>query len=336
MASSAAARDSIFSAMTRRSPSTSRLLGFGGPLILALALAAAQLGCYRPGIVDGGLRCNLEAGSGKASCPEGFKCESSSGTCKRHPNDGGPDVKPDVPPDVPNDGPMDAPVECLTPRANCTATPDAGLCDPYCQTGCGCLEKCSINTAGALTCNQLKGGQVRYNEDPCEVQAPGSQSQIDQCAPGLFCLEDNCTSGTGNGRCHQFCRTDGECASAACNRDAGGGFKFCDATFVDCIPLPGSANAGCPAGGILACWISTSDVSKTVCDCQFSAALHEGDVCTRSRECFVGLVCAPNPLGTKVCARVCRLGGPASDCPTGACQTLTDNGKTNTTFGFCR
>jgi hypothetical protein len=310
-------------------------LQFAGPILLAL-IVASSLGCYRPNVVDGKLKCNFDAGVGKASCPEGFKCELSSMTCKRHPNnDGGLDLKidasdMDAPVDGPTDGGMD--VDCFTPRANCTA--DAGLCDPYCQSGCGCLEKCSVNTAGALTCNPLKSGQVRNNLDPCEIQSPGSQNQIDQCSQGLFCLEDSCTMGTGGGRCHQFCRADNECPGGPCNRDAGGGFKYCDVAFADCVPLPSSANTGCV--GILACWISTSDVSKTVCDCQFSTALHENDTCTRSRECFVGLVCAPNQTGVKVCSRVCRIGGPASDCPTGTCQTLSENGKTNTTFGFCR
>jgi hypothetical protein len=328
--------------MTIGSPSTSRLRRFGGPVACTLAVVAAvaQLGCFKPNIVDGGLKCNLEAGVGKAPCPEGFKCEASSGTCKRHPSDAGVvDMKPDVPNvDAPDDRSDvgDTLPDCFMPRANCTATPDAGICDPFCQTGCGCLEKCSVNTAGAVTCNLLKSGQVRGIQQPCEVQAPGSPDQIDQCSPGLFCLEDSCTSGGGGGRCYQFCRGDNECDSAPCNRDAGGGFKFCDVPFDDCSPLPPPLNSGCPGTG-LTCYIATSDVSKTLCDCQFSAALRENDVCTRSRECFAGLVCVQDQLGTNRCTRVCRLAAPSpGDCPVGTCRTLTDNGKTNATFGFCR
>jgi hypothetical protein len=322
--------------MPRASRLTSRSsLQIEGLLLLASVVAALG-GCYKPNVVDGKLRCNLDAGAGKAQCPEGFKCELSSMTCKKHPNDGGVDMVIDAPGiDAPGDAPVDTPTVCFMPKANCTATPDAGLCDPFCQTGCGCIEKCSVNTAGALTCNPLKSGQVRGLQEPCEVQAPGSQNQIDQCAPGLFCLEDSCTVGTGMGRCHQFCRADNECNGSTCNRDAGGGFKYCDVPFADCNPLAAASTSnGCP--GILFCYIATSDVSQTLCDCQFPPGLREGDVCTRSRECNPGLVCVQDQLGTNRCTRVCRVAMGATDCPVGTCRTLTDGGKTNATFGFCR
>jgi hypothetical protein len=227
-----------------------------------------------------------------------------------------------------------SPEVCFDARPSCTPT-DAALCDPFCQTGCGCVEKCSVNTMGAATCNQLAPGQMRGVQQPCEAQSSGTATQIDQCVPGLVCVEDACASGTSNGRCYQFCRADNDCTDAPCNRDAGGGFKYCDVPFVSCTPLPGSNNTGCPGGsGSLICYIATSDVSRTLCDCQFPPGLGPDDVCTRSRECNVGLVCVENTLGTKVCTRVCRLNG--NDCPVGTCRTLTENGKTNPTFGFCR
>jgi hypothetical protein len=305
----------------------------GWPFAVAILAGGVPFGCYKPNIKDGGLRCNLDAGGGK-SCPEGFRCDTSRAppTCWRNsdggvdrPSSDGPDARVDVPIEKP-------PTVCFDARPNCTAT-DAAVCDPFCQSGCGCLEKCSINTAGAATCNPLAPGQMRGVQEPCEAQSSGTAQQIDQCRPGLVCVEDACGSGSANGRCYQFCRADNDCVDAPCNRDAGGGFKYCDVPFVGCTPLPVPNNTGCPAPSLI-CYIATSDVSRQICDCQFPPGLGADDVCTRSRECNAGLVCVANQLGTKVCTRVCRLTG--NDCPVGTCRTLTENGKTNPTFGFCR
>ena len=119
------------------------------------------------------------------------------------------------------------------------------------------------------------------------------------------------------------------------DRDIGGGIKVCDVPFDDCVPLPSSANTGCP-GMALGCWLSTTDPSKTICDCQFPPGLGEGDLCTRSRECYPGLVCVDRQgLGFTECARVCRLGVPA-DCNGSPCATYMIGMVANTTFGFCR
>jgi len=309
-------------------------LRIGQPLALAILAGGVSLACYKPNIKDGGLRCNLDAGIGK-SCPEGFRCDTSRAppTCWRNP-DGGVDRPFDA-----GDGRVDMQMMetkpetavCFDARLNCSAT-DAGVCDPFCQSGCGCVEKCSVNTGGAATCNPLAPGQVRGVLQPCEALSSGTAKQTDQCAPGLVCVNDACGGGA-NGRCYQFCRSDNECTDAPCNRDAGGGFRYCDVPFVACTPLPGSNNTGCPGPGLI-CYIATSDVSREICDCQFPPGILEGDVCTLSRECTVGLACVANQLGTKVCTRVCRLNG--MDCPVGTCRTLTENGKTNSTFGFCR
>jgi hypothetical protein len=219
---------------------------------------------------------------------------------------------------------------------NCTATAGGGLCDPYCQTGCGCKEKCSVTTAGALTCKALPTGlQVRTLLQPCQIQNGGTVNQNDQCAPGLVCVEDACGSASGSGRCYQFCRNDGECTNAPCiDKGAGGGFKVCDVPYDDCVPLAAGMNTGC-IGNALMCYLSTSDPSKTICDCEFPPGLREMDVCTRSRECNPGLVCVdPNGQGTRLCTRVCRLTVP-SDCSFGSCRVYMDNGVANTTYGYC-
>jgi hypothetical protein len=307
--------------------------GCRAPLALLLVSAAQQISCYKPSIVDGydgGFKCNLEAGPDHR-CPEGFQCDSMVQKCVRQIRDAGTDRNTDG---------SDAEVEpiCFPPRPNCTATPDAGTCDPYCETGCGCVEKCSVNTMGALTCNPPASGQQRKLLEPCQVQMAGTATQIDQCAPGLLCLVDSCGGGD-TGRCYQFCRSDMECtyggpaSVAPCNRDVGGGFKVCDVPFDDCSPLAPPNNTGC-TGSALGCYIATSDVSKTICDCQVPPGLREGDVCTLSRECNVGLVCVDtNGQGTKQCTRACRLN--PNSCLVGTCRMLMQGGVVNTTFGFC-
>jgi len=216
------------------------------------------------------------------------------------------------------------------------------MCDLYCRTGCGCLEKCSVNTAGALTCKLPAAGQQRTLMQPCQIQAAGTANQIDQCAPGLVCLEDSCGGGGGSGRCYQFCRSDAECtdttgmpSAAPCNKDVGGGLKVCDVPYDDCVPLPASGNTGC-SGAAIGCYLSTSNPAKTICDCEFPPGLMETDLCTRSRECHIGLVCVdPNGQGNKQCTRVCRLTVP-TDCLVGTCRTYSEGNVSNATYGYCR
>jgi hypothetical protein len=224
---------------------------------------------------------------------------------------------------------------CVDARGACTPTPGGGLCDPYCQTGCECPKKCSVNTAGAATCNAIAGGQQRTLLQPCQVQEAGTANQIDQCAPGLVCLADSCGSGGGTGRCYQFCRNDGECTNAPCSVALGGGFKVCDVPYDDCVPLPSSANTGC-MGAALGCYLSTSDPSKTICDCEFPPGRGQMDLCTYSRECHVGLVCVDvKAMGFKECTPVCRLAVP-NDCTVGTCRIYMENGVANATYGYCK
>jgi hypothetical protein len=193
-----------------------------------------------------------------------------------------------------------------------------------------------VNTNGALTCNDLTpGAQVHGLGGPCDIRSRGTAGQTDQCDYGLVCLEDTCGGGGSSGRCYQFCQTNADCTDAPCDRAIGGGFKVCDVPFDECVPLPANGNTGC-AGSALGCWLSTTDPSKTICDCQFAPGLGEGDLCTRSRECYPGLVCVDRQgLGFTECARVCRIGVPA-DCNGGPCATYMIGGVANTTYGFCR
>jgi hypothetical protein len=305
--------------------------GAGWPLAALLAVAT-QVACFKPNIKDGGLKCNLDAGVAKA-CPEGFKCDSMQ-NCVRN-LDGGVDRADGSDATDATDASDTRPDGCFNPKPACVPS-SGGLCDTFCQSGCtGCREKCSVNTVGTLTCNDIASTQQRGLMQPCQIQAGGTPNQVDPCLPGLVCLEDACGGGPGLGRCYQFCRSDMDCTNAPCNRDIAGGLKVCDVPYDDCVPLPASGNTGC-MGSATACYLSTTDPSRTICDCEFPPGLGETDLCVRSRECNPGLVCVPDSLGNKVCTRVCRLGGPASDCFVGSCRVYMENGIANTTYGFCR
>jgi len=317
-------------------------LRFVPPLALLLA-AAAPLACFKPAVVDGGLKCNMTAGAKR--CPDGFTCDSGDGFCKRHPSDGGVDKMPvsdasDAPEvgDVPSDQGQD----CFQPVAGCT--PGTGMCDPACQSGCnGCRDKCSINTAGTLTCNQPRmAGYPKAVMEACSIDSLGLAGQTDNCGQGLVCIQDSCFS-----RCFKFCKGDGDCTNSTCSRDVvspdGGatGQKVCDVPFVDsCVPLASNQNTGCgPTTGTMSCYISSSSPAHTICDCPMGASGPNGP-CNRSRECNRGLACVdlgpPNPI----CLQACRLNLDAgNDCSNGqVCHPYLGVPRgtvSNPNFGYC-
>jgi len=298
--------------------------------MLLVVSGSVVASCYKPTIGDL-LKC---ADAGAHACPEGFQCDSS-GYCRRHPNEGGVD-RPDA--DVGDGSVVDEPKPiCLDggPRPGCDPS-DAGVCDPFCQTGCdGCRKKCSVNTLQSLTCNDVPTGSIAGLMQFCNQYSTDLPAQTDNCGPGQVCIEDGCFP-----RCYQFCRQDSDCTNAGCNREViDGGQKICDVPFVDCTPLGGSMNMGCGVGGTMACYLSSSHPNRTICDCPFMAVGANGP-CTRSRDCIPGLACVDRgPMQPGICLQVCRLN--TDDCGTGnpeACRQYAGK-PTNTvkhpTFGFC-
>jgi hypothetical protein len=303
------------------------------PLVVLL-VGVAQIGCYKPNIRDGGLKCNLDAGPAKA-CPEGFFCNSDQ-FCVKHPTDGGVE-KSDA-----DGGPPDVPPPCYDARPNCT--PGAGMCDPFCQTGCGCREKCSINTMATLTCEEVAPGATPALYAYCNFLNYQAPTQTDDCAPGQVCLTDNCSQ-----HCYQFCRDNNDCTNAACDREVvDGGQKVCDVPFVDgCVPLIGTANRGCTGGMNVSCYLSSANPDRTICDCPGGSG-GANAMCKHSRDCVRGLACVDRQNGTpSVCLQVCRLGadggvdgGAPGECNgnPAACRRYYGNpaGSTyNPTYGFC-
>ncbi len=314
--------------------------------LLGALLASAN--CFRPQNLSGRFFC----GDGGA-CPDGLTCDRPNNLCVSSVGGasgtggskggtggkgggGGKDGGPlDVPPDRP----------CTGAIASCPST-DAGLCDPVCNTGCGqCFEKCSVNTAGALTCNAPTPGVSVGIFGQC-AQVNSGPDQTDNCAPGEFCF----TNGECGSRCYQFCRVSTDCANgASCSRDAGGGNKFCDSPPIDCNPVKGAASSrtynrcvGPPNS--LGCYLSSTS-GKTICDCEFAGGRFLDD-CTHSRDCLPGLVCYDPTGGTAPSAKcypVCRLpvdggdptnpdAGEAGCNGVGNCLPFSSGGSV---YGYC-
>jgi hypothetical protein len=227
-------------------------------------------------------------------------------------------------------GPM-----CIEPDPTCT--PGSGMCDPRCRTGCACREKCSVNTAGALTCNVPRAqGYPRAVMESCTIESNNSMQQTDNCGAGLVCIEDGCFA-----RCFKFCKNDQDCTNTSCSRDVGSGQKVCDVPWVDtCTPLGGNSNAGC-AGGNMACYISSATPEHTICDCPQNGQ-PGNSACTKTRDCFPGLACVMRPtFANPICLQVCRISLNGSDCPgmtPGSCHAYTGlppGTPSNQMFGYC-
>jgi hypothetical protein len=300
--------------------------GLAARLVLAAALCAS---CYSPKITDGGYLCNTQL---DPSCPSGFHCNAKY--CIRDGSNKIVDAAVDPPSSVETNPSLDAPVEkpvaeaghdaptelaCFQPPATCTAA--AGLkCDPVCQKGCGCREKCAV-VNGALAC-MTPFGSLGAVGDACTTATDGS----DNCAPGLTCLNDGCGS-----RCYTYCRVDQDCPTSACNRDAGGGQMVCDVPYVTCHPIKDPMTAwGCPLQNE-GCYLSPTVGDRTYCDCPFGAG-GIGASCKLSRQCDAGLVCIDPTGGNNFqCHQVCPLGSASTCIGGGSCLSLNGSAK----YGFC-
>ncbi|HVT06348.1 MAG TPA: hypothetical protein VHO67_02775 [Polyangia bacterium] len=243
---------------------------------------------------------------------------------------------------------------CLPPVASCMTNFNGGACDPVCNVGCdSCDKKCSVNSAGARTCNQLspKGKTVGIL-GVCDPSMVGSDpaTQSDDCAPGTACVAHNACGP----RCYKFCRTSADCpAGASCTIDAGGGASFCDVPNVQCDPVNGASMSALYSGCAVAtqfCYLSEQN-GQTFCDCYNNGTLGgNGSPCTHSADCIGGLVCTDLNGRGKKCLRVCRLPSPDGgadltrrDAGEAGCQAdyhncvpiLLGNGMQSPVFGAC-
>lgn len=286
------------------------------------------MACYRPHILDGGLKC---APVTVKRCPDGLQCDPASNTCRTSVADSAPiDQVPD-PADA-RDLPVDPTVDrseamCLAPRPDCVAQTPAAVCDPYCRSGCGCSNRCSVTAAGLLTCNAPGSAALAVGQT-CSILSSGMPVQTDDCAPGLVCLP-----GCGM-RCFQFCRTDADCPQSSCTRAPVPtmnlvGVKVCEVPFVACDPLNALAG-GCSTPG-QTCYLSPVVPDKSFCDCP-AGDTREGESCASPQDCIPGLTCvdAGNGAGLR-CRPACNRTVPAS-CGVGTTCRAINGSKT---YGFC-
>ncbi|HVZ72252.1 MAG TPA: hypothetical protein VHJ20_07745 [Polyangia bacterium] len=302
---------------TQASPrSTSRA---GVRVVLAAALVAV-MGCYKPTIEDGGLKC---ATSGKA-CPDGYSCGVDQ-RCRIKPvtvvDAGDGKIMSDGPSDAGGDH-MDATMCTLgvvTPT--CADSPASGqTCNPACQSGCSC-GRCNV-VDKATACVAV--GTKKLGE----ICAAGAN---DDCGAGLICLKEIC--GNGLARCYKHCTAASQCGGGFCqtaiNDDSNTPTKFdvCDLAPQTCDPV---ANMGCPSGS-LNCYLTGGN--DTLCDCPRNAAspAKAGDKCAIYNDCDGGLFCIQGSSGAAAtCHYTCSLTNPS--CPNNApCRAV----GTNTKYGYC-
>jgi hypothetical protein len=325
-----------------------QLATFASLTRIALVLAAlAGAGCFKPNVRDGGFKC----ADGGTPCPEGFLCDHNDGLCWKSLDGGagkggkggggvGGMAGAGGGAGASGMGGGGGQLPCFQPKAGCDPADGGDLCDPVCQSGCsGCRDKCSVNTAGALTCAPPTRTKLAGPLEACSISNPGTATQADDCAPGSVCVDvDVCFP-----RCFVFCRSDQDCPGALCERAiSGSSQRACSIPFNDtCTPLGGSANTGC--GVAMACYLAASHPEHTYCDCPQSDG-REGDDCARSRDCNPGLACTylPND-GKATCRRVCDLTLNGTDCGSsgGSCRAYPGASGTNPTimsnmrWGFC-
>jgi len=290
----------------RPRPGYPRRRGFSfasiAPSLLALVLLPA---CYNPTFADGKLLC-----ADGGACPSGFSCRASDSHCWR---DEGPDAGSPRDADASRPDADQCPVVAIP---NCKPqTTTSATCDPVCQTGCGCNQKCSAMLSGQIGCLPITG--ARKPMESCQPTAPGTAGQNDGCQPGSVCLTPG---GAGEIRsfCFALCRDNLDCAGLPCNTrqipNSSASVEVCDLPSSTCDPTQGEGVAvGCADGDRPFCYLiadTMSSVSRTVCE-YVPGAGGSNAVCSSSRDCYPRFACPPPPLrGAGLCHPVCDATHP--------------------------
>jgi len=273
--------------------------------------------CFKPDVVDGKLLCSTGG-----TCPDGFHCIADH--CWR----GGVAV-------VDAGDASSTETACEEPVPGCVPIA-TGVCDPVCQTGCACHEKCTISSDGVPACLPVNGQQTAGQS--CSFNNYSAPNQNDNCAPGSVCLRPG-GPGDAVAYCFKLCASDDACPGARCvarvyaTAGAPGTLanaKVCDVPFVACNPF---TNEGCPTDRSY-CYLTTPDpitnASRTVCEYSTGTSGATGS-CSWSRDCFGKLVCprsegAAGQLGAGFCQPPCDT---ANGCTVGTCQPY------GSTYGYC-
>jgi hypothetical protein len=291
--------------------------------------------CYNPQIVNGGLKCTANF-----ECPSGFKCNQPDGLCYQEGM---------IPPiggtggsgtgggggDTGGSGNVcTAPMGQYGPFTGCTAAPRDKGCDPVCQSGCACNERCKLE--GGNTNCRAEGPTFLQQYDACEPKD-------DRCRPGTICLQESQDHAACGSHCYRHCRTDGDCPNAKCTIEVQFGNsattnKVCSPPMDACSPF---GQGMCSSGSMrpyptFGCYVMSSTYPDIpICDCAGTTGI--GMACTYEHECVPGAECVL--LGSvRQCRRVCKVGLPVTvgvlmgGCPPMATCTAFPGGST---FGYC-
>ena len=292
---------------------------------LALLGAAGFIvaSCYNPHIDDGALRC-----SAASECPSGFDCHASDGHCYR--SGGGATGGS-------GGGEMCTVAQgAYGPFPGCTPEIDQ-TCDPVCQAGCPCGERCKAE----------KGGLVCQNESPpFQGLADPCDASDDSCRPGLVCLiedADEPRHAACGAHCYQHCRVDGDCQKVSPISKCGIGVTFpgsnlklqaCTQGPESCKPWGDAlcAKTAERPAGTFACYVLTSAPDQTICEC--AGLVPAGQPCMFEHDCVAGYDCVEGALQDRRCRRMCAMGGNAeARCPLPqTCSSFAGSTK----YGYCR
>jgi hypothetical protein len=259
-----------------------------------LALGAALLaeGCFNPKIPSGSFRCGMPPNK---LCPDGQTCVTGLCVDSNGADAGG------------QGGAGGACANAIAPLCS----PMGALsvpCDPVCQTGCPCGQRCSL-TADAIKCVAQSG--MKGSGEPC---TPDSN----ECAPGFACRREAC--GTNLGRCYRLCSSGSDCGPpSVCGIDlhnvaaTNAGLKGCN--LGEPVPACDPALAAGCSPTELACYLTNQQIT---CDCP--GAMPSESPCIFSTDCAPGLTCA-SVSGHYLCKPVCKAG---TICPDATSSCIVD------------
>jgi hypothetical protein len=303
--------------------------------------------CYNPQIVSGGLKC-----TSNFECPSKFVCSQADGLCYREgeiPTAGAGGSTGGMGGATGgasggmggatggSGGTCAMPMAPYGPFASCTPSPDAKGCDPVCQSGCGCTERCKLES-GNNVC-RAEGPNFLTEYAACEPRD-------DRCRPGTICLQESQDHPACGARCYRHCRSDADCPNAKCSVEVQFGasatkHKVCSPPMDACNPW-GQATCS-PASGraqpTFGCYVMSSVYPDIpICDCAGNIPI--GQQCMYEHECVPGAECVL-ANGLRACRRVCKVGvPPMSPVPIGGCGV--GNMMTcvafpgSSQFGYCR
>jgi hypothetical protein len=284
-------------------------------LLVATGLAA---GCYNTKKVQsGGLTCSPDPSK---RCPDGFFCDEGDNRCYRNGTEGSNVCK--AAQAQPPFGPLSA----------CSASTEAvEVCDPVCQRGCACNQRCQLvgDADGnfGFACQEPPTGTLLDDFKPCDTNNV-------LCKPGLDCFRPPRDSTGCVNQCIRYCREDRDCPlSSSClyavDNIGQQSVAICSSPAVNCNPVMNTAAPACSNSlNGPNCYVFSNDhPDETMCDCAGTAKA--GAICTDLHSCVAGHECVDGK-----CQKMCLLQTGGVVCAAG--QTCVALHGTSTKYGTCQ